>query len=193
MLWIIRSWVQRGGAAVLVDTAGTAAPSRPAWLPELGKFYNVSSIPELGRSLRQLPSGSLVRWVPGFDTETDPAWRLIYSRGRLLLAIDEAEEYANAWRVDPNLARLLSHGRHRAVSIVATVRLPHELHGRFRGLADRTVSFRQGSSYYARILARDAYGDPELAPTLRDLPPFSYVLQDGGRRAVGQVSPLPSE
>lgn len=188
LLWIVRRWIEAGGAAVLVDTAGTAAPTRPAWLT--GKYLRATSIEGLRRQLGAIDGPALLRWLPGFDTDTDPAWRIIYDRGSVLLAIDECEEYANAYRVDVNLARLLSHGRHRSVSLASTVRLPHELHGRFRGLADRVVSFCQPSAHYARILAKDAFHDPDLAGSLQSLPAYTYLAKLNGRVAYGTVEPI---
>jgi hypothetical protein len=118
-------------------------------------------------------------------------WRLIYvvakQTGGLLLLLDEAEQFANAHRIDANLAELVSLGRNARIDIITTVRTPPELHGLLRGNRDQVVTFRQPAQPYADKLNGDFFHLPNGADRIRTLPRFSYLLAREGEVSAGRV------
>jgi GTPase SAR1 family protein len=125
----------------------------------------------------------------------DPLWSMILQAGNCLVAIDEAEQYGNA--NDPQftarpLGRLISGGRNRQVSAIATVRLPPELHGLYKGLATSVISFRHENADYAKQIAGKYFGGahPRAADMLlRGLQKFEFLRYTAstGRLEFGQV------
>lgn len=139
------------------------------------------------------------RWNVILVPECDltPLWSIAFELGHQLIAIDEAEQYMPAtMRLEKHpLGKVLSQGRHRQLSMISTVRIPPELHGRAKAAADVTISFRQPYGTYADVIASECMHDvrPQLRAWLTRLPQWVYLQYEsaGGRLAVGRT-PNPS-
>lgn len=176
--------LRRGRSGVVVDPTGTNA--------DLGRV--VRSTVEWWEHVRaELAAGRQFSTVVqmGWGHSHDALWRLIYrvarESGGLLLFLDEAERFANAHRIDPNLAELVSLGRNARIDIITTVRTPPELHGLLRGNRDQVITFRQPAAPYADKLNRDFFHLPDGERRINTLPRFEYLLARDGKVSRGAV------
>ena len=187
--------IEAGGRATFVDTnsknsdlaqlAGPRDAVRGVVRSAEGWFSHVRSALAEGR-----PFNLVIQ--PDWSAEINGLWRMVYEVGHSFTAIDEAEGYANARRIDPNLAKLISRGRNQQCSLGATVRVPPELSKLLRGMADVTMSFRQESSDYADDVARESFHrHRSAAAILVKLPRFAYLhyRSASGVLSVGKIDP----
>lgn len=123
----------------------------------------------------------------GTSKEMRKLWAMIYEVGDCLLCIDEAEGYANAHSIDPELHELVSLGRNQQIDAIFTVRTPPELHRVIRGNADVVISFRQPSAHYADVLNKEHFHHPRGSAILQGLPRFGYLRAENGSITMGKV------
>lgn len=177
---IVRAAQRAGRSTVYIDRADTGADLGAVVRTPAAWWVHARAALRTGRPYR-------LTVQPGRGVSLDPLWAMLWEVGDVLVAIDEAEAYANAHRIDPELESLVNLGRNRGVDIATTVRTPPELHGRLRGNADAVFTFRQPSRLYADSLNREFFHlqDPRI---LMQLPRFRYLRASEGNVSVGRVS-----
>lgn len=181
---MFRARVAAGGSAVFVDRTGKNG--------DLG--YVCETVPAFVSYARaQLHAGApiVAVVVPSWgDAELDQLWPLIYKLGSLLLVLDEAEQFANAHRIDSDLAELVSLGRNQEVDIAAVVRTPPELSPRITGNLDVCITFQQPHRDYAKVLNDRFFHLAGGEHRILTLPKFHYLRAHDGR-VTGGVVKLP--
>lgn len=188
--------VERGVPALWIDTTGANS-----YLARAGRHQGAvcaavrtldGFVAAVSAALRAGRPWNVVLSPEGADLA--PLWTLLLRLGNCLVAVDEMDEYAPARAIldGKPLGRLVSQGRNFGVSMLQTVRVPGELHGRFKGMATAVVSFRQADAAAADTIARDFMHQRQLAPHLLRLPPFTFIRADrSGRVTRGTVPRLP--
>lgn len=119
---------------------------------------------------------------PDGSEELEVFWRRVYAHGRLLLVVDEAQNFGNASRIDAGLHRLISQGRHQLVDLVMIVRTPPELPKVAKGNYESIFTFRQTDPDYAAQLNDGFFRLRQGAELIQRLPRLHFlrVDADGG-------------
>lgn len=160
----------RGGQCVMLDPTGSHV--------KLGE--EVRTAADLAARVRDYgPAPFSLVFHPHDPEGTDMAdfWALVLRRGRLLLFIDELHRFGDAQKIQPGLARVITEGRHRALSVVATVQTPPQMPKIARGNFEALYTFRQTDEDYARQLARGYFGT-EHERMIRHLPVLHFLRVD---------------
>lgn len=154
-------------------------------------FGHVVGVEKACSVLNGAPSGGFNIVVrPQWGEKITELWQRVFSAGALLLVVDEAARWAKAGRLDLNLMELFTVGRNRWVDIVTTSQSPMTLHPEIRTLYDVMITFRQSHPKYSRVIARDYFHRPQLAPALERLAPLHYLRAtvDGALPTRGSIS-----
>lgn len=178
--------IRRGGSGVFIDRTGKngdlaqlAAGGRVC--RTIGAFYAYAR----ARLLEGRPLNAVI--ALGWGEDHNKLWPMLYEIGDLLLVLDEAEQFASAWKIDPDLSELVSLGRNRRVDILSTVRTPPELHTRLRGNRDVVVCFGQSYRRYAEQLNTDFFGLDDGGRIIHELPALEYLRTAEGRTTRGRL------
>lgn len=178
--------IRRGGSGVFIDRTGrngdlAKGPAGGRVCRTLGAFYAYAR----GRILEGQPLNAIV--ALGWGEEHNRLWPMLYEIGDLLLVLDEAEQFASAHRIDPDLSELVSLGRNRRVDIISTVRTPPELHTRLRGNRDAVITFGQAYMRFADQLNDEFFGLEGGGRIIHELQPLEYLRAAEGRTTRGRL------
>lgn len=83
-----------------------------------------------------------IAYRPRSDADAAAFFRLAAAIRFYTLILEEAEEVANTNRIDEYVARIVSYGRHDAISLIWVSRQPKELSAKLRRQSETVVSFR---------------------------------------------------
>lgn len=178
---VVRAREAAGGSWVWYDGPGSRSHLGPV----------VSSSLELREAMRDAhqegrPLGVVVQLEYG--AESDELWRPIYRYGSVLLVLDDVQNIADAWRVDPSLRELIVKGRNREIDVITTVQAPPDVHGTLRANRDRVVTFRQVDPHYAEQTAKRFFPALEdAAERIRTLPRWHYLVAEGPAISWGRI------
>lgn len=164
---------QRGGQCTMIDPTGSHT--------HLGEEVRTSEewvrrVASAGRRPFSLifhphdPAGEDVRRF----------WRLVRRRGRLLLFADELHRWGSSSRIDADLSLCITEGRHRSLSMLATVQTPPQMPMVARGNFEALYTFRQTNPRYAEQLAADYF--PGFEGLIRALPMLHFLRVDADGR-----------
>jgi hypothetical protein len=178
--------IARGGSGVFIDRTGrngdlAELPGGGRVCRTLGAFYAYSR----ARILEGRPINAIV--ALGWGEDHNRLWPMLYEIGNLLLVLDEAEQFASAHRIDPDLSELVSLGRNRRVDILSTVRTPPELHTRLRGNRDVVICFGQSYRRFAEQLNSEFFGLEDGGRIIHELPALEYLRTAEGRTTRGRL------
>jgi hypothetical protein len=167
-LRIYGSRFKRGGQCLFIDPTGN--------------YGHLGRPVRSGAQLHQLAAAagdhpfSLV-YQPEGDNLAE-MWDAIYKRGRLLVLVDEAQNFGRSGDVQPGLHRLISQGRHRLVSLVMIVRTPPEMPKVARGNYEALYTFRQTEPDYAKWLASRYFDVPDAERRIQRLERLHFLRVD---------------
>ncbi|HET8655275.1 MAG TPA: AAA family ATPase [Longimicrobiaceae bacterium] len=169
----------KGGQCLFIDPTGNYG--------HLGRrVRSARELEQLAEAAGDRPF-SLVYQPDGDDLSA--MWQAIYRRGRLLVLVDEAQNFGRAGEVQPGLHRLISQGRHRLVSLVMIVRTPPEMPKVARGNYESLYTFRQTEPDYARWLATRYFDVPDAERRIQRLERFHFLRVDAaGKITRGKLS-----
>jgi len=129
------------------------------------------SIGGFAQSLRE-PNASGVYTLQTSSTEEAAAAMIAaWEAGEVWLILDEVDGYSGHNSIMPELSKLITLGRHRAVSIVAAARRPSEVHPSIRAQSDLLVSFVQREPRDRAVLMQRSDDFSSVA----ELGPYCYI------------------
>lgn len=109
-------------------------------------YESIKSIPELCDRLAGAPRRLAVAYrgveLP-LEEDFDSFCRAVWATGDLTIGIDEIDMMSSPTFMPFSLERLVSLGRHRAISVWCVTRRPYLVHPLIRSQAVEIVSFRQ--------------------------------------------------
>lgn len=151
-------------------------------LPRIKRYVVIDILDEYaGYCVRDFPEfleadrSGRSRIVCKFTDDLDVTYALLYlwERGEITVVLEEVDQQAASFSINPALEQLIKYGRHRNLSIIGVTRRPFEITALLRSQADSVVTFRQGEPRDLVFLREAFGGDPG---TISSLPPHHYAV-----------------
>lgn len=132
-----------------------------------GGIY-IYSFDELKYKFAEIFQKEKYRVVLKFTTDLEflKAFDFLFNFYGFTLLIDEAQIFAPAKHVKPEIGRYISYGRHRDFDIIITARRPYEIHRLILSQADEVITFIQHDKRDLEYLQQFGF-NPEKVKSLK--------------------------